>query len=290
VCESFVTIHPKTLINGIVKPSQEAFISVDERGFRFGDGLFETIPVHARIPYLWGYHMERLTAGLKALRIDCDATHLQPQALRLLEQNNITEGVLRISISRGIGSRGYLPFPATLAPTIIMQTLNRPALPKEATKLWLSAYEKISPRAMPTDCKLAQGVNAALARMEAVDHGCHEALQCSAQGHIAEASSANIFWLEEGILYTAALASGALAGVTRRRLMELSPYPVKEGLFTLDNLQKAEAVILTNAAMGILAVESLAPHGFTWTSTALATELNALRNADILNSLLQAKP
>ena len=117
--------------------------------------------------------------------------------------------------------------------------------------------------------------------MEAARNHCHEALQLDAQGHIAEAGSSNLFWLSGDTLYTPSLETGALNGVTRRRVMELSPYPVKEGLYVMEELIAAEAVVLTNAAQGIVPAKILLPSGAKWESARLASELNALRGQDI---------
>jgi branched-subunit amino acid aminotransferase/4-amino-4-deoxychorismate lyase len=270
----------KIYLNNEVVNLQEARISVDERGFRFGDGVFETIPVHGGVPYLWEYHQERLEAGLSVLHIKGNTHNLLSQAQHLLKENKVIDGLVRIYISRGIGSQGYLPSDAH-SPTTVIQTLPRPVPLASGALLWHSSYEKVSPRALPTHCKLAQGVNPTLARLEAQANGCHDALQLDAAGHMAEASSANIFWFKDGKLYTPSLACGALNGVTRRRIIELSPYPVFEGSYMLESLMEAQAVILTNASLGVVPIESLRPQGMHWTSTPLANEFIALRNQDI---------
>jgi len=273
----------KLFINDVLTDEDAAFIPVDDRGFRFGDGVFETIPVHRGRPYLWQYHGERLEAGLKALSIACALQGLGAQVTQLLQENQVAQGLVRIAISRGVGSQGYLP--ASQSPPTVIQTMQRPALPAQEASLWLSSLEKISPRALPTACKLAQGVNATLARMEASIQHCHEALQLNSEGFIAEASAANIFWLAGGKLYTPSLHSGALAGVTRRRMMELSPYPVEEGNYTLEHLKAAESVMLTNASLGIVPVQSLQPLGLKWENTGLAETFSTLRRQDIANGV-----
>lgn len=268
-------------LNGRLQDSAEARISIDERGFRFGDGVFETIPVYSGVPYLLPYHLARLQTGLAALKIEYKTASLTPSVSEVIAANRMEQGVVRIYVSRGIGSQGYLPVSPAPSPTLLIQPLPMPQIPGAPVTLWLSTWEKISPRALPTESKLAQGLNATLARMEAREHGCYDALQQSAVGHVSEASSANIFWLKQGVLYTPALSTGALAGVTRRRLMELVSTPVREGEFTLQDMRGAEAVFLTNAACGIVPVSSLQPLGFTWESSEAAKPFAALRQKDI---------
>jgi aminodeoxychorismate lyase len=269
----------KSYINGSLE-SPEKSISIDERGFRFGDGVFETIPVQAGVPYLWEYHMERLEEGLAAIHIQSPADNVFKQATDLIKINNIDDGLIRIYISRGIGSQGYLPV-STTSPTVIIQTMERPRAPDAPVTLWLSTYEKISKNALPTHCKTAQGLNSTLARMEAVNHACYDALQLDCFGRISETSASNIFWLAKNILYTPSLACSALAGITRRRIIELSPYPINEGCYSLEDLQAANAVIITNASIGIVPVKAFLPAGITWQSDTLAKELINLRNQDI---------
>lgn len=267
-------------VNGARVNAETACVPIDDRGFRFGDGLFDTIPIHDGLPYLWEYHMERLEDGLKALCMQCRVKDLLPQALALISSNEVVHGLLRMQVSRGTGSQGYLPLSSNTA-TIVMQTMESPIPPAQPVTLWLSSYRKISPNALPVQYKLAQGLGSTLARMEAAGNGCFEALQITDDNHISEASSANIFWRSEGRLYTPSLACGALAGVTRRRIRELSAYAVEEGQYTLSDMAAADAVILTNASLGAIAVQQLSGQKKTWGSMALAAEINALRASDI---------
>jgi branched-chain amino acid aminotransferase len=267
-------------INGALIEEAHATVSVNDRGFRFGDGVFETIPVSNAMPYLWEYHEKRLIGGLESLKIPYNTQTLLAHALALISANKVSEGILRIQISRGSGSKGYLPSSSNPTPTLVMQTQKRPE-PVETAILWLSAYEKISPRSLPTHYKLAQGLSSTLARMEASEHQCHDALQLAEGGMVSEASSANIFWRKDRVLYTPSLACGALAGVTRQRLIEIAPYRLQEGKYLLDDLIKADAVILTNASYGATAINALLPKNVHWDSSALAQEINALRNKDI---------
>jgi branched-subunit amino acid aminotransferase/4-amino-4-deoxychorismate lyase len=269
-------------LNDALVEEAQALISVNDRGFRFGDGVFETIPVYGGLPYLWEYHIQRLAGGLDALRIHYSTENLLGAALLLLKANCVAEGLLRIQISRGTGSRGYLPVSPAPRPTLVLQTRERPAPAGEPATLWLSGYEKISARALPVQFKLAQGLNSILARMDALEHGCHDALQLSAEGYVSEAGAANIFWRKGRALHTPSLSCGALAGITRRRIIELSPSSAREGQYRLADLRAADAVILTNAATLATPVARLSPQANSWESAAFADEINAMINKDIL--------
>ncbi len=271
--------HTYVYLNGDRVRADKAFISIQDRGFRFGDGLFETIGVYRSRPYLLAQHLRRLSEGAKALRIPIDIKETATLCERLLRSNKVNNGILRIVISRGSGSLGYLP--ASHQPTVLIETQAKPAAQKRPVKLWLSTYEKISPRALPVRYKLGQGLSSTLARMEAQAQGCDEALLLNAQKKICEASASNIFWLRGGTLYTPALTCGILPGVIREAVMKLSPWPVREGAYVLAQLHKAEAVVLTNSVHEILPVASLGPKGYAWRSETLAKTLLKLLHADI---------
>jgi aminodeoxychorismate lyase len=268
------------ILNHELVEAEKATISVQDRGFRFGDGVFETIRVQAGVPYQFDWHMKRLEAGLKAIYIAFDATLLKIDCKTLLKRNDVKDCLLRIQVTRGIGSRGYLP-QLSSSPTVVIETAPLPPFTGAPVSLLLSRYEKISPKAYPTQFKLCQGLNSTLARMEASEQNCFEALLLNSERQICETSSGNIFWLKDGTLYTPALDCGVLEGSIRSAVLRFSPYPVREVRTDLDNLMQAEAVYICNAAWKILAVEKLQPAKVQWQSNPLASTLNKLLDQDI---------
>lgn len=254
------------MLNGQLIDREQAHIAPDDRGFRYGDGLFETIRIKNGTPYQWDFHMARLTAGLKAIRIQQPAESLKSLCDTLLAANGVIDGLLRIQITRGIGGRGYLPDRNT-TPTMVIETLPLPTPPAEPVSLWLSSYEKTSSKALPIEHKLAHGLGSTLARMEAEDHGCFDALQLNAKGEICETSSGNIFWLKDGIWHTPALSCGVLNGSTRAAVLRLLDDNAQECAATLNALHTADAVFICNTAWGIIAVNSLLPLDLSWQSS-----------------------
>jgi branched-subunit amino acid aminotransferase/4-amino-4-deoxychorismate lyase len=268
------------ILNHELVEAKKAMVSVQDRGFRFGDGLFETLRVHAGVPYQFDWHMKRLAAGLKAIHISFDTASLKKSCKILLSKNEEKDCLLRIQITRGVGSRGYLPAEHN-SPTLVIETMPLPPLHVTPISLWLSQFEKISPKALPVQYKLCQGLSSTLARIEASEHQCFEALLLNSEKHICETSSGNIFWLREDTLYTPALDCGILEGSVRAALLRLSPYPVQEVRVGVDALAQAEAVCIGNAAWKLLSVEALQPTRIHWQSGALAMHLNTLLDSDI---------
>ena len=189
-----------SIVNGRLVDAAEAVISIEDRGFRYGDGVFETIAVHGGVPYQFEWHMARLASGLQAVKISFPTESLRDHCRQLLKKNALADGILRIQVTRGAGSRGYLP--ETADATFAMETMALPPLPPKPVSLWQSTYRKISEHALPVRYKLCQGLNSTLARMEAAEHHCFDALLLNERGHPCETSSANLFWFKNATLYT----------------------------------------------------------------------------------------
>jgi branched-subunit amino acid aminotransferase/4-amino-4-deoxychorismate lyase len=264
--------------NGEYVNAENVSISPDDRGFRFGDGVFETIPVYRAKPYQVDWHLKRLEAGLSALQIG-DPGLTREDVMEIIRRNTVIEGFVRIMISRGEGSHGYLP-DYDITSNVLMEAFQRTEpLPDEPANLFLSSYKKPSLDMLPVNVKLAQGLNSTLARMEAQDKNCFEALQLNVEGHICEASSANIFWVVGNKIYTPPLSTGCLNGSTRAALMRIvSIYQAK---IPLASLQEVDEVFLTNCNWQVLPVTELRPMGWKWKSGSTTAHLHDLLKRDI---------
>jgi branched-subunit amino acid aminotransferase/4-amino-4-deoxychorismate lyase len=259
----------------------EAVISVEDRGFRYGDGAFETLMVQDGVPYQFEWHMARLAGGLSAIKIPFSVDDLHGHCRQLLKKNALKYGILRIQVTRGASGRGYLPGAAQ--PTFVIETSERSLPPSEAVSLWQSTEQKISVQALPVRYKLCQGLQSTLARIEAAEKQCFEALLLNEKGHVCETSSANLFWFKGGILYTPSLECGVLEGATRAAIMRLSPYPVHEVSVGIEALQNAEAVFITNTAWQVVAVNRLLPLGYQWDSVKITQRFSQLLADDRQN-------
>ena len=241
-------------VKGRIVPENEAVISISERGFRLGDGVFETMRVAGGSIYARDLHLARLKQGLTALKINAgqEWETLPATIEQVITKNTMTDGIVRVSISRGIGSYGYLPFEAT-TPTCVIQVMPGLSGRVEPIDLWYAPAIQSSGIAY----KSMQAMPYIMARMEAHEQGCFEALLLSKDGQIAETSSANIFWVRHNRLYTPSLAVGIVDGVMRRRVMAVSPYPVEEGHYTMEDIYGADEVFITNVAWLIVPVKAI---------------------------------
>jgi branched-chain amino acid aminotransferase len=276
-------------VNNRLVTSERAKIDCRDRGFRFGDGVFETVAMYGTVPYQWELHEARMLEGLNALKIPEPRLDFRRQISRLMRKNEASDGFVRIAISRGVGSKGYRPT-ADCTPTVIIEHIPREETPPAPAELWLSHYCKPPRSYIPSRIKTAQGLNCTLALLEAEEHACNEALMLTHDGQLCEAASGNLFWFRDQKLHTPSLETGCLNGTTRDAILRISPYPVKHVKVWMDELKDAETVFLTNCNWIIRPVSVLKPQSWEWnTKHPIIKELQLLYLSDVKQYLTQRK-
>jgi aminodeoxychorismate lyase len=237
-------------VNGQYVPIDRPALTVNDRSFLYGDGLFETIRITNGRPFLWREHLERLHRGADFLKIPFAWAHdeIEFAARHLLAQNDTREGVVRIHLSRGPSERGY-GFPADPKPTLVITTHKSIRNEHPGLKLITSTIRVLADDPL-TQHKTANRLPNILARQEADAAGADEALILNHHNQIAEASAANVFIVRGNQLITPPLKAGALAGMTRAYILKIAPehklIPV-EAAVSVGDLRNADAVFLTSA-------------------------------------------
>lgn len=250
-------------LNGQFVPEAQATVSVFDRSFLYGDGLFETMRVTKGKPFRWWEHIERLRKGgdFLGIKIPFACKALERHAAELIARNQMPEALLRVTVSRGVGLRGYSPkgadkpivvmtlhpFPGTSSPDSIGWKLH-------AASFRLPAGEKLAH--FKTASKLAQ----IMARAEADAAGADEAVLCNTDGFVVEGASSNLFWVAGDTICTSPLASGILAGVTRAVTLELCAklgLAYAEQQITPEQLRRVQGVFVTLSSFGVVAAATL---------------------------------
>ncbi len=250
-------------INGKFVTEKRAMVSVFDRSFLYGDGLFETMRVTGSRPQHWWQHMERLKHGADFLgiKIPFGCKELEKFSAQLIVRNRMPEALLRLTLSRGVGVRGYSPRGAD-KPAVVMTLHPAPVLTGRKAQRWkvvTSSFRLPAGEALAqfkTCNKLAQ----IMARMEADKAGADEALLLNTDGFVVEASSSNLFWIESNTVCTAPLSGGILAGVTRQTVLELCNalgVRSRERNIKPSALKKADGIFLSLSSWGIVGVKSL---------------------------------
>lgn len=250
-------------LNGDFLEERDARVPVTDRGFLFGDGVFETLRVAEGRPLLWREHAVRLRRGAETLAIPLVTTDemLQGVVQGVLQRNELRDAVVRITLTRGSGPRGYSPRGAD-SPTLLVAAQPAPEPFGGGTAGWDLI---VSQQVLPTGSRLstikhANRLQAILARSEADAAGAQEALLLNTEGHVAEASGANIAWFEGGTLVTPGEATGALPGVLLKFVVEevgRLGWACRTAQVRLEELWNAEGVFLTNSVQLLVPVRSL---------------------------------
>ena len=257
-------------LNGQFVPEAAATVSVYDRSFLYGDGLFETMFVSNSKPFRWSQHMERLERGAEFLGIKLPFTReaLGDFAAELVARNQMPGALLRLTLSRGVGVRGYSPKGAD-KPVLVMTLhpigapASDPARPEHAgseTGAPLRWRARTASFRLPAGEALAQfktcnKLAQVLARAEAEAAGADEALLLNTDGFVVEGASSNLFWIECGAICTPALDDGILAGVTREVVLELCTklgLPCREASVRWSDFEQVDAAFLSLSSHGII--------------------------------------
>ncbi len=250
-------------LNGQFVPEERALISAFDRGFLYGDGLFEGIRVFNGKPFRWKQHLERFQHGADFLKITVPfaSEAISGFAERLVEENRIPDSLLRLTLSRGVGLRGYSPKGAG-SPTFLMSLYSMPAVDFTTPPSWRVVTSSFR---LPVNEPLARFKNCnklpqVLARAEADAAGAEEALLLNSQGFVVEGTTSNLFWIKGGTIYTPPLPSGILPGVTRAVILELCAnlrLQSREQNIGAEELDKVEGAFLSMSSAGIAEIAFL---------------------------------
>ena len=248
-------------LNGQFLPEAQAVVPVNDRGFLLGDGLFETMRVARGKPFRLAQHLERLFLGADFLKIKLPFTpkELETFAGQLIERNQMPEAILRLTLTRGPGGRGYAPDPAS-KPTVVMTLHPAPSLEKPIEWSLVTSSFRI-PAADPlASFKTTSKILHVMARAEAVDRGADEALLLNTNGEVAETASGNLFWTHGNTIFTAPVECGALPGITRAVVLEICQtlgLETNVRAIKLEALRNYAGIFVTQSALGIVPVVEL---------------------------------
>jgi branched-chain amino acid aminotransferase len=245
-------------LNGRFVPEAEAVIPVNDRGFMYGDGLFETVRVVNGRPFRLAQHLERMTRGADFLKIKPPFApkELQAFAEQLIEQNQMSEAILRVTLTRGPGERGYTP-KVEGTPTVVMTLHVAP--PAENPVHWslvTSSFRVLAADPL-SSFKTLNKLTHVMARAEAAEQGADEALLINTNGEVAETASGNVFWVYQDKICTTPTGRGVLPGITRAVVLEICQ---SLGLLTNkrvikpEALKNSEGLFITQSAFGIVPV------------------------------------
>jgi len=253
-----MAIHPdKVFLNGQWLAADEAKVSVFDRGFVFGDGVYEVIPVYGRRPFRMPQHLKRLGQSLAAIHLANPHTDAKWMTIvqQLIDQNGAADQMVYLQITRGVAPRDHA-FPATVTPTVFAygKPLHYPSRNEVAKGVTAITAEDI--RWLRCDIKSIALLGNVILRQAAIDKGAAEAILLR-DGLLTEGAASNIFIVKGGTIVTPPKGALILPGVTRDLVVELAQNNnvlCEERAVTSDEVFAADEVWLTSSTKEILPI------------------------------------
>lgn len=263
------TSTPRTLVNlgGRIVPPEEALVPVLDRGFLYGDSVYEVVRTYSGsplAPFALGPHLDRMerTAARIGLRLPPRAV-TELEITRTLEAAGNAESYVRIMVTRGTGKFGLAPEPQD-TPRLIILVRPLDALPsslyEKGLHLAVVRTRRNHQRTLDPKAKTGNYLNSVLAAGEAQAAGADDAIFLDLDGNITECSASNIFFAKDGVVVTPPLSQALLDGITRGVVLELARaegWHVREQPHGPGALKDADEVFVTSTLKEVLAVTTL---------------------------------
>lgn len=253
----------RVILNGKLREEAEAGVSVFDRSFCYGDGLFETFRVHNGRAFRLADHLERLHASAATLgfAVPFTAEDMEDHVDALVSENDLPEAMMRVHLSRGTGRRGYSPRGAN-EPAYVVSAHPAPEIIPGRPPAWRM---KTSPHRWSSDDPLVRHKTASrlinvIAKAEAEEAGYDDAFFVNQHGDVVEATCANVFWFEGNRICTPPLDAGVLPGITRRALLRLA---AADGLHASEKnlsnrrLKVVDGAFLSLSSYGVIEISRI---------------------------------
>lgn len=253
------------LVNG----ESKEHIEISDRGFQYGDGLFETIEIRDGHPVFLEHHLERLKSGCLRLYIPFPgAKLLSIEAKELCRRWPTARAVLKIIVTRGSGGRGYRQ-PDVIQATRVLSLHPYPDYPEIYAEQGIAARfcdTRLGLNSTLAGIKHLNRLEQVMARAEWNDPGIQEGLMLDVNDHVIEGTMTNLFFTKNNNLYTASLDQSGVAGIIRSIVMTISAdcgLSVIEHVFTKDELLSADEAFVCNSIIGIWPIRQIGTTRFS---------------------------
>ncbi|MDB6022748.1 MAG: branched chain amino acid aminotransferase apoenzyme [Pedosphaera sp.] len=252
----------KIYIDGKYLGERDAKISVFDHGLLYGDGIFEGIRAYNGRVFKLKEHIDRLFCSAKAILLNIPISHaaMMKAVVDTCRQNKIHDGYVRLLVTRGVGSLGLNPH-SCKRPSVIVIADKIQLYPEEMYRRGLDIITVPTTRnlhsALNPAIKSLNYLNNIMAKIEAINGGCEEAVMLNSEGFVSECTGDNIFIVKRGQLSTPPLSAGALYGITRETVMELGKkagLTVAEPNLTRYDLFNADECFLTGTGAELIPV------------------------------------
>ena len=255
----------KIWLDGQLVDRAQAAVSVFDHGALYGDGVFEGIRAYSGKIFQCQAHMDRLFQSAAKIRLTIPYTAEQIVAAmeQTLAANNITDGYIRLVVTRGVGTLGLNPYRCPKGSVFVIADqieLYPPEMYERGMPVIIAKTRRTSATMLDPSVKSLNYLNNIMARVEAVDAGVGEAIMLNDRGEVAEATGDNLFIVKDGMVLTPPVSAGILQGVTRRVVMGLcaeAGIPCREQTLLPADLYAADECFLTGTAAEVIPVTSI---------------------------------
>lgn len=259
----------KAFQDGRIVPLRTAVVSALDRGFLFGDGIYETFRTYKGKPFRMNDHLARLaqSARLVSIRLPFSSSYLGRAVKRLVAVNKLSEARIRIVVTRG-KSFPLLSPPRRAEPTVFMYGISLPPKPSAlspAVKLVVSRFSACPNRAPDPRAKTLGLLGSISAHLEADRMGAQDSLTLNCRGCLTEGVSSNLFFVKGERVMTPSQSCGILPGVTRSLVIRSAKrlgLDVREGCFKPADLMRADEAFLTSSIAEIRPVSGIGSRRF----------------------------
>ncbi|OHB64858.1 MAG: branched-chain-amino-acid transaminase [Planctomycetes bacterium RBG_13_50_24] len=252
----------KIWLDGKLVDREDAKITVYDHGLLYGDGVFEGIRVYNSRVFELDAHIKRLYESAKAIRltIAISQNELAGAVEETVKANSVTNGYIRLVVTRGVGTLGLNPFVCKNSCIFIIADsiqLYPEELYEKGMRIISATTVRNHPLAIPPQAKTMNYLNNILAKIEALDNNVPEAIMYNHEGYVAEASGDNVLIVKDGVIYTPPAEAGALPGITRSIVIKLAKeenLQVVEKNLTRFDLYVCDEFFLTGTAAEVIGI------------------------------------
>ncbi|KIX90111.1 D-alanine aminotransferase [Staphylococcus microti] len=247
----------KILVNDVLVDEQDAKVSYNDRGYNFGDGIYEYVRLYDNKLFTAKEHFERLLRSAQEIGLDIDYTVESLSALvrKLAEANGVTDGGVYMQITRGAAPRNHA-FPTPPVPPVLTAFTKSYERPYDELENGVSIVTTEDVRWLRCDIKSLNLLGNVLAKEYATKYNAEEAVQ-HRDGIVTEGASSNVFAIKDGVVHTHPANNLILNGITRRVIQwicEDENITFNEEAFTLDFLKSADEVIISSTSAEVMPV------------------------------------
>jgi len=248
-------------VNGVYGPIHEAKVSIEDRGFQFGDGIYEVVVAYQGRPWLLDAHLQRMRRSAQAIELayDFDAHPIAPIIVEGLRRSGLSDALIYIQLTRGAAPRSHL-IPDDIVPTLVMTFRPLVPIPDELRNRGARIITVPDTRWANCFIKSVMLLPNVLARHEARRRGFDDALFVTETGEVRECTSSNIFLARNRRLLFPPRTHAVLHGCTQGFLLECAAsieLPVEEDVITLDTLLSANEVFISSTSVDVLGVTQI---------------------------------